>query len=43
MKAPTAYEVMGKYIDHEKKLIDNYIGVLNKQWPKYEVTIMYDG
>ena len=30
VKAPTAYEVMEKYLDHEKELLDGYIGGLKK-------------
>lgn len=43
IKASTACEVMGKYQNHENKLIDDYIGVLKKKWLEYGVTIMSDG
>lgn len=43
VKVPTAYEVMGKYLDHENELLDEYIGGLKKKWPEYRVNIMCDG
>lgn len=43
VKASIAYVVMKKYLDHEKKLHDDYIGSLKKKLPEYRVTIMCDG
>lgn len=43
VKTSTTYEVMGKYLDHKKELLNGYIGGLKKKWLEYEVIIMCDG
>lgn len=42
LKAPISYEVMGKYLNQNKRYLEKYIAILKKQWPEYGITIMCD-
>ena len=43
VKALTEHEIINKYLKVKNEELETYINSLKRQWPTYEVTIMYDG